>query len=126
MEFAKALSFYFGGETKSLLKRTLLSSQKGKTRLDRSRIHFELTNDAPSNLTNLFQNKAVIFTDDILTTGWTARKAFKTLGTPRNFFICTLAWRQPPLLTKKDSLHYRKIKYKQITDKKILFFKKPF
>ena len=124
MEFAKALSFYFGGETQSLLKRTVLSSQKGKNRFGRSQIQFNLKNDALNNLTNWSQHKTVVFTDDILTTGWTARKAFKALGKPQNFFICTLAWRRPPLFTKKDSLFYGKIKYKQRVSKKILFFKK--
>lgn len=125
-EFAKALSFYFGGKILSLLKRASPSSQKGKTLLNRSQIHFELTNDAPSNMTALSQHKTIVFTDDILTTGWTARKAFKALGSPRNFFVCTLAWRQPPTLTKKDFPNYKKMKYKETVGKKILVFKRPF
>lgn len=92
MEFAKALAFYFGGEAQPLLKRTLLSTQKSKNRFSRSQIRFDLT-DKP-------KGEFFIFTDDILTSGWTARKAFKALGSPKNFRICTLAWRRP----KKTSL----------------------
>ena len=120
LEFAKSLSFYFGGEIQPLLKRTVFSSQKGKTRLDRSRIHFELTNKMSPYTAASTQHKTFIFTDDILTTGWTAKKAFQALGSPQNFLVCTLAWRQPPPLTKKDILN--QAGYKRTVGKKILFF----
>ncbi|MDE0119421.1 MAG: hypothetical protein OXM55_05380 [Bdellovibrionales bacterium] len=42
---------------------------------------------------DFFQKKKIIFVDDILTTGATARAAWQALKKPRYFVIFTLAWR---------------------------------
>ena len=94
LELSKALAFYCGGRVQPILKKTVLSSQKGKSRFLRSQVQFDLT--APP------QGEVFVFIDDILTTGWTARKAFKTLSSPKNFFICTLAWRRKTSAVIKD------------------------
>ena len=94
LEFAKALAFYCGGRVQPLLKRRVLSAQKGKNRVLRSQIQFEVISQP--------QGEVFIFTDDILTSGWTAKKAFKALGSPQYFFICTLAWRRQKLPTNKS------------------------
>lgn len=124
LEFAKALSFYFGGKIGPLLKRTVLSAQKRKNRFYRSQIRFDLIDNTMNDLIHSSQNKTFIFIDDILTTGWTARKAFKALGSPRNFIICTLTWRRLLNQKKESSLLYEQKKYNEIIDKKILFLKR--
>ena len=117
LELAKALAFYCGGEVQPLLKKTTLSTQKSKSRLLRSQIQFDLT-DKP-------QGELFIFTDDILTTGWTARKAFKTLRSPKHFFICTLAWRRQKLTLNKPFSLYKKAQQRDfLGEEKILYLRK--
>ena len=92
---AKALSFYFGGEVLSILKKDLsLGLQKTKSKRERAAIQMTKENTAP--ITN-----PIVFVDDILTTGSTARAAFQALNKPKNFFIFTLIWRR--FLDKKSS-----------------------
>ena len=115
LELAKALAFYFGGEVQPVLNRTTLCAQKKKNRFSRSQIQFDLTRKP--------EGQAVIFTDDILTSGWTAKKAFKALGSPKNFLICTLAWRRPQLSeTSATSFLYHNTLRKK-ANQKILYLK---
>lgn len=87
--FAEALASYFGGSVHLALNYgSDSSSQKSKTRLERSKKVFH----SSENL----ENTNVIFVDDILTTGFTAQAAYNALGCPKKFLICTLAWRPPP------------------------------
>ena len=115
-ELAKALAFYCGGEVQPLLKKTILSTQKGKNRFLRSQIQFDLTAKP--------QGELFVFTDDILTTGWTARKAFKTLGSPKNFFICTLAWRREKPAANKPFTLSEKMRRDFFGEEKILYLSK--
>ena len=92
LELAEALSSGFGGEVRPLLKRSVLLVQKKKSRVERSQIQIELKPGAQAFLDE--RKSAFIFTDDVLTTGWTARKAFQALNKPSNFVICTLALRR--------------------------------
>ena len=91
---AEALSFYFGGEVNNLLKRKLSSlSQKRKSKKDRAFIQIDSEGMIPCD-------HPVVFVDDVLTTGSTARAAFQALNKPQNFFIFTLVWRQ---VVKKEN-----------------------
>ena len=86
--FAKYLSEFFKGELLTVLKRESLSSQKVKTKSERSKIRFSLTK--PINRDN------IVFVDDVLTTGSTAQNSFKILQPRKSFIICTLAYKVPP------------------------------
>lgn len=61
--------------------------QKQRKRQERRQIHFCVKANSCMN------NKKVIFVDDILTTGATARAAYRALEEPKAFVIFTLAWR---------------------------------
>ena len=87
---AQALCFYFNGELKLLLTRNRNSpAQRKQSKRERADIQISKEGDTPSN-------KTFIFVDDVLTTGSTARAAFRSLNKPKNFFIFTLAWKRPP------------------------------
>jgi predicted amidophosphoribosyltransferase len=69
-------------------------SQKQKSVESRLEREFSLVKNAK------FPRKTrIVFADDILTTGSTARAAFKALGEPKNFEVWAIAWR-PKLATK--------------------------
>ncbi len=86
---AESLRFHFGGELRPLLiKKDQHSSQKLKLKRERSSIEFLSTGV-------LKPRETVVFVDDVLTTGSTARSAYKALNRPKNFFIFTLAWKRP-------------------------------
>jgi len=102
-QLAHALSYYFGGNVCDLLKRSEnYDSQKNKTRRQRVKIELQKILSIPSDRT-------IVFVDDVLTTGSTARAAFQTLNCPKKFFIFTLIWKRPPAKqevedVKKDML----------------------
>lgn len=87
-QLASALSFYFGGKTKSILKRKSKDFQKRKSR--RQRANIQMLSEK-----TVAHNQTVVFVDDVLTTGATARSAFQALNQPKHFFIFTLAWKRP-------------------------------
>ena len=91
LALAKALAFYFNGELLPILKKKRNTSQKSKNRFER----FQIQISSPENL----KDRNVIFVDDVLTTGATAKGAYKALHFPKKFIICTLTWKRwtPPL-----------------------------
>ena len=88
-DHAYFLAFYlsqvFGGTLLNPL-RTTSSSQKKRSRKDRA--FLKITNEGFTP-----NKRPVIFVDDVLTSGATARLSYQALKKPENFFIFTLAWK---------------------------------
>lgn len=63
-------------------------SQKHKSRKDRASLEF-----LPVKIAKPYSKTKLIFVDDVLTTGSTARAAFKALGEPKSFEVWAIAWR---------------------------------
>lgn len=88
-QFARALAKVTRGEVRPLLKRGAgPDRQKYKDRNQRAQIQLELLEP---DISPFFRpGQTIVFVDDVLTTGSTARAAYKALGSPSQFVIWTL------------------------------------
>ena len=84
---ARSLSYFSGLRLKNILvSLTNWKKQAQKTRAERKHLSFQTPVGAP-------RYDHVIFVDDVLTTGATARAVYLALGRPARFLALTLAWR---------------------------------
>ena len=74
-------------QTLNLQNLSVALKQKQMAKTERKKRRFIVQN------ANLFLDKKIIFIDDVLTTGATARAVYLALNKPKNFLILTLAWR---------------------------------
>lgn len=116
LELARALCFYFGGKLSSVLRKASRFSQKLKNKAARTQIQFFSCQS--------LKDENIIFVDDVLTTGATARAAFKALNYPKNFVICTLAWKRLSVQTSSDNLSIKSLAKELIDKQRENFYKK--
>lgn len=94
LAFAEGLAAMSGAQIYSCLSRLDEKSQRKKSRSERLRLRMEYS--ANFTLEDFAQKSAgryIVFVDDIVTTGATARAAWKCLGKPRDFAVWSLAQR---------------------------------
>lgn len=88
--FSKALSQILGQPLGPVIYKK--SSYKQRFLSRNERLHFQV--EIPEiNTWSATDSEAVLFVDDVLTTGGTAESVYKALGQPSNFFVWTLAYR---------------------------------
>lgn len=95
--FAKELSRLFGSPSLKLLRRVSQAEQKGMSREERAQNRLALREafNLPSGngLAQSLGEKKIVFVDDLLVSGQTARAAYIALGKPKNFEAWTIAYR---------------------------------
>jgi hypothetical protein len=90
--FCKALANVLGAPQLQALKRKSQSVHRRKSRLERqltAQARFELNNKSSIEILQK-QMGTVVFVDDLITTGSTARAAWQILGRPSRFEVWTL------------------------------------
>lgn len=85
--FAQKLGELTGWPMKSCLQKVSAGSQKHLDKKGRQAVKL-VANEKISD------DQPVIFVDDVVTTGATAKAAYLALGKPKNFFVIALAYRQ--------------------------------
>ncbi|MGZ3743352.1 MAG: ComF family protein [Pseudobdellovibrionaceae bacterium] len=93
--FAHALVRKGGGELYNcLLRKDPINQQKNKSRRQRQKVTFVWSeNFTKQEFIKVSSGKRIIFVDDVVTTGSTARAAWISLGKPRDFAVWALAQR---------------------------------
>jgi len=92
--FTQSLVSASGATAYPCLRRVEQLSQKEKSRSERFRAKLEWSEDfTQPDFAKISVGKQVIFIDDVVTTGATAKAAWKTLGKPRDFAVWSLAQR---------------------------------
>lgn len=86
LEWAKTLSKVFNVEMKSVLLRKTEKKQGLKRLKDRKKLEFSVKSEIDTE-------KVVVFVDDLITSGNTARAAYEALGKPTHYEVWTLACR---------------------------------
>lgn len=98
--FAKELARLFNSPCEKWLKRTHQNEQKGMSYEERALNKLELREDIDLDKSRGTAGK-IIFVDDVLVSGQTARAAYIALDKPTNFEVWTIAYRPlflaPPL-----------------------------
>jgi predicted amidophosphoribosyltransferase len=95
MAWAEALAKAFGGQLSPCLTRASVVQQKDLKRSERSRIKLN-----SSEKFSLSMDR-IVFVDDVVTSGATARAAYSALGRPCYFEVWTIAYRH---LAASDTL----------------------
>ena len=86
-ELARSLSEIWRTPIGPHLRRISHQEQKALAKLDRNQIQLKSTREGRE----LCQNRFIVFVDDLVTTGATARAAHLALGRPRHFEVWALA-----------------------------------
>lgn len=93
--FTEGLAKASGARILACLQRSSSNTaQKRKSKSARTRVKFEWAeNFSAIEFSKLTQDKKVLFVDDVVTTGATAKAAWKLLGKPKDFAIWSMAQR---------------------------------
>jgi predicted amidophosphoribosyltransferase len=91
--FAKELSTLFGSPARKCLRRVSLREQKSKSREERAENKLELIDGSLERSGSGDSPRKIIFIDDLIVSGETARAAYIALGRPGDFEVWTIAFR---------------------------------
>lgn len=86
-----SLTDKLGAATNNCLRTSMIDSQKTKNREERTRVH--MTCDAEDHEKIAQFKGEIVFVDDVVTTGSTAKAAYIALGRPPRFQVWSIAYR---------------------------------
>ncbi|MGZ3774928.1 MAG: hypothetical protein ACXVCN_14480 [Bdellovibrio sp.] len=106
--WGRALADSFGADFVPLLKKVSNKHQRGGDRGERALVEMEIVENYSKDM-SFTHETLFIFADDVLTTGATARAAFKALGSPPYFEIWALAHRRLSCGAPTDLLYKQNV-----------------